>query len=222
MIKSGINQVLCGDAIEILEEFDTNSIDSIASDIPYGLGFMGADWDKFTSKEYQDFCFKWGTRALEILKPGGYCLPFTAPKKYHRMVCGLEDAGFLIKDKLSYMYGMGFPKNFDISLAINKQLGGEIKRGNMIIAPDGQSYDKRKKIGKPLTDYCYSGDIIEEEDLYEKIPTNPIALEWRGWGTGLKPAYEDIALAQKPLQKNGKIILTKDNIDLLRCRCKGG
>ena len=195
-----INQVLCGNSIEIMESIEANSIDSIVTDGPYGLGFMGKIWDKFTSKEYQDFSFEWGSKAIEVLKPGGYCASFSAPKKYHRMACGLEDAGFKIKEMLNWEYGSGFPKSLDISLAINKYLGGAIKRGGMIIAPDGQSYDKRKKIGNPLTDHCYSGDIIEEEDLYEKIPTNPEALKWLEWGTGLKPAHEPIVLAQKPYE----------------------
>lgn len=195
-----INQVLCGDSIEIMEEFETNSIDSIVTDGPYGLGFMGKIWDKFTSKEYQDFCFEWGSKAIKVLKPGGYCASFSAPRKYHRMVCGLEDSGFLIKDMIEWVFGSGFPKSLNISLAINKHLGGSIIKGDMIIAPDGQSYDKRKKIGNPLTDNCYSGDIIEEEDLYEKIPSNPEALKWDGWGSGLKPAHEPIVLAQKPYE----------------------
>lgn len=195
-----INHILYGNSIEILKDFEENSIDAIVTDGPYGLGFMGKVWDTFTSKEYQDFCFDWGTQSLRVLKPGSLCVSFSAPKKYHRMVCGLEDAGFLIKDMINWVFGSGFPKNLNISLAINRHLRGSIIKGDMIIAPDGQSYDKRKKIGKPLTDYCYSEDIIEEEDLYEKIPTNPEALKWKGWGTGLKPAHEPIVLAQKPYE----------------------
>jgi len=198
LITLGVSKSLCGDSIEIMENFEPNSVHSIVSDIPYGIGFMGAEWDKFTAKGYQDFCFEWGSKAIQILKPGGYSTIFSAPRRYHRMVCGLEDAGFLIKDMINWEYGTGWPKNLDISLAINKDLGGSIKQGNMIIDPDGQSHDKRKKIGKPLTDYCYSGGIIEEEDLYEKVPTNVEALKWYGWGTGLKPAHEPIVLAQKP------------------------
>ena len=100
-----VNQVLCGNSIEIMENFDANSIDALVTDGPYGWGFMGADWDKFTSKEYQNFCFEWGSKAIEILKPGAYCLSFSAPKKYHRMACGLEDAGFKIKDMINWVFG---------------------------------------------------------------------------------------------------------------------
>lgn len=198
LIKS---KILHGNSIELLKDFEENSIDSIVTDGPYGLGFMGKEWDKFTSKEYQDFSFEWGSQALRVLKPGGLVASFSAPKKYHRMVCGLEDAGFTIKDMINWCFGSGFPKSLNISLAINKLLGGSIEKGEMIVAPDGQTYDKRKKIGNPLTDNCYGGDIIEEEDLYEKIPTHPKALELKGWGTGLKPAHEPIVLAQKPYGK---------------------
>ena len=172
-----------------MENIDANSIDSIVSDIPYGLGFMGKDWDKFTTKEYQDFCFEWGTRALKILKPGAYCLPFSAPRKYHRMACGLEDAGFLIKDMINYEYGCGFPKSLDISYAIDKYFGKE----------------KERKVLN--TRYRHGGG---KQDQYMQMTadpeikiTEPITLEakqWVGHGTGLKPAHEPIALAQKPYE----------------------
>ena len=184
-----VNQVLCGNSIEIMENFEKNSIDSLVGDGPYGIGFLGSAWDKFTSKEYQDFCFEWGSKAIEILKPGAYCLSFSAPRKYHRMVCGLEDAGFLIKDMLPYMYGTGIPKNLDISKAIDKYFGKE---------------NEREVIG---IRYRHGGG---KKDQYMQMTadpkvkiTEPVTLEakqWDGWGTGLNPGHEDIVLAQKPYE----------------------
>lgn len=218
-----INQSLCGDAIEVMEKISPNSIDSLVGDGPYSWGFMGADWDKFTPKEYQDFSFEWGSKAIEILKPGALCLSFSAPRTYHRMACGLEDAGFKIKNCIMWLFSQGIPKTLNISLEINKHLGGEIKRGKMLIAPDGQPYDKRKKIGKPLTDYCYGGDIIKEDDLYEKIPTHPKALEWVGWATDTMSAYEPIVIAQKPCEGTYAENVLKWNcggINIDACRIK--
>lgn len=184
-----VNQALCGDAIEIMDIFDTNSIDSLVGDGPYGIGFLGHKWDKFTSKEYQDFCFEWGSKAIRILKPGAYCLSFSAPKKYHRMVCGLEDAGFLIKDMIPYMYGTGIPKNLDISKAIDRYFGKE---------------NEREVIG---IRYRHGGGTEEEymgmtADPKVKItkPVSKEAKQWDGWGTGLSPGHEDIVLAQKPYE----------------------
>ncbi|MFW9878755.1 MAG: DNA methyltransferase, partial [Candidatus Thorarchaeota archaeon] len=94
-----------------MSTFNNNSIDSIATDSPYGISFMNRSWDKFTPKSFENFSYKWGLKAIEILKPGSYLINFSHPRRYHRMVCGLEDAGFFIKDMIIWVNGQGFPKN---------------------------------------------------------------------------------------------------------------
>ena len=96
----------------MLEE---NSIDSIVTDPPYNLKFMGKSWDdKGTPKEFQEWNEKWAKLAYKALKPGGYMLVFSGTKTYHRMVSGVEDAGFEVKDMIEWMYGTGFPKSRNI------------------------------------------------------------------------------------------------------------
>jgi len=85
---------------------------------------MGKSWDEFEPKEYQEFCEEWGREALRVLKPGAYLLAFSGTRTYHRMVTGLEDAGFEIKDFIAYMYGSGFPK----SLSVVKQIWKRLKK----------------------------------------------------------------------------------------------
>ena len=109
-----MNKIIQGDCIEEMNKLEKNSIDAIVTDPPYGLAFMGKKWDDFSPKEYQDFCNEWGEQALRVLKPGGYLLAFSGTRTFHRMVVGLEDAGFEIKDMVEWVYGSGFPKSYNI------------------------------------------------------------------------------------------------------------
>lgn len=100
-----------------MQDMEANSVDAVVSDPPYGLAFMDRSWDDFEPKEYQAFCQKWGEAALHVLKPGAHLLAFSGTRTYHRMVTGLEDAGFTIRDQIAWMYGNGFPKGKDLGKA---------------------------------------------------------------------------------------------------------
>lgn len=169
-----------GDCIEILRAMPADSVDAIATDPPYGIGFMGKEWDTFKPGEaerrivpnraiesdnpnlkgrtrgpasspsaveydyslgaligFQRWTCEWAREALRVLKPGGHAVVCGAPRSAHRMVCGLEDAGFEIRDSLAWLFGQGFPKSHNLE---------------------------------------------------------------GGWGTALKPGHEPIALARKPLR----------------------
>jgi site-specific DNA-methyltransferase (adenine-specific) len=136
--------ILVGDCIEVMRTLDANSVDSIVTDPPYGIGFMGKAWDgkaiverharrdsteearqrnglasaagtyDLTPKAmraFQDFSADWGLEALRVAKPGAYCVAFASPRTFHRMVCGLEEAGWEIRDTLMWIFGSGFPKS---------------------------------------------------------------------------------------------------------------
>ena len=89
-----INQVLHGDSLEVLKTLEDNSVDSIVTDPPYELGFMGKKWDS-TGIAYNVELWK---ECLRVLKPGGHLLAFGGTRTYHRMACAIEDAGFEIRD----------------------------------------------------------------------------------------------------------------------------
>jgi DNA modification methylase len=110
--------LLLGDCLDKLKELDDNSIDSIVSDPPYGLSFMGKKWDyDVPSQAIWEEC-------MRVLKPGGHLLSFAGSRTYHRMAVRIEDAGFEIRDQIMWIYGSGFPKSHNIGKAVDK-IGGK-------------------------------------------------------------------------------------------------
>ena len=104
-----------GDSIETLRELPDNSIDSIVTDPPYGLGFMGKAWDALPPGE------EWARECLRVLKPGGHLLAFGRSRTWHRLAVAVEDAGFEIRDSLFWHYGSGFPKSHDVGKSTGDQ-----------------------------------------------------------------------------------------------------
>lgn len=113
--------LLLGNSREILKGLTDNSVDSVVTDPPYGLSFMGKKWD------YDVPSVELWREALRVLKPGGHLLSFGGTRTYHRMVVNIEDAGFEVRDQIQWLYGSGFPKSHDISKAIDKAAGAERK-----------------------------------------------------------------------------------------------
>ena len=116
--------LLKGNCLETLKTLDTASVDSIVTDPPYELGFMGKSWDNSGIAYNQDL---WA-ECLRVLKPGGHLLAFSGSRTYHRMVCAIEDSGFEIRDQIMWLYGSGFPKSLDVSKAIDKSTGENLQR----------------------------------------------------------------------------------------------
>lgn len=193
-----MNSVLHGDNIEILRGMADNSVDSIVTDPPYGIGFMGKAWDDADIRRraearmsaraqpplpsgaervnprqarsetagaydmslsglrhFQVWTEEWAAAVFRVLKPGGHLIAFASPRSYHRMAAGIEDAGFVIRDQIMWVFGSGFPKSLDV----------------------GKALDKVSDITTPFV----------------------AARQWQGWGTALKPAHEPIVVARKPL-----------------------
>lgn len=112
-----------GDCLDVLREMDPESVDAVVCDPPYGLEFMGKEWDRYAPPQFAAWCETWAREALRVLKPGGHLLAFGGTRTFHRLTCGLEDAGLEIRDCLSWLYGSGFPKSLDVSKAIEKAAG---------------------------------------------------------------------------------------------------
>ena len=185
--------VLHMDCIEGMKLFPDAYFDSIVTDPPYELGFMGKAWD---ASGIANNVAMW-REALRVLKPGGHLLAFSGSRTYHRMVCAIEDAGFEIRDQIMWVYGSGFPKSLDVSKAIDKAAGAEREVIGLKTYGDGQTYQGGAAAGR--TGGGIMGEAAERAPSYETAPATDAARQWAGWGTALKPAHEPIVVARKPL-----------------------
>ena len=177
------SQIYLGNCENELKNLPDNSVDSVVTDPPYELGFMGKSWDS-TGIAYNVDMWK---EVFRVLKPGGHLLSFGGSRTYHRMACAIEDAGFEIRDQIMWVYGSGFPKSLDVAKALDKMAGVEFEAkpasgvGFMNSSDDGYN--------TTLNQLVQTGESTDE------------ARKWKGWGTALKPAHEPIVMARKPLSE---------------------
>ena len=192
-----------GDSYVVVARLDENSVDAIVTDPPYGIGFMGKDWDHgVPSTLFWKHC-------LRALKPGGHLLCFAGTRTHHRMATAIEDAGFEIRDMIGWTYGSGFPKSLNVSKAMDKHLGAT--RGKRRIPQSavrnqkatGGGRDGQKGASRPFIEEAMRRGYHEVDD---DTPVTPEAERWDGYGTCLKPAFEPITLARKPL--SGTVVQT--------------
>lgn len=226
------------DCLKAMRALRANSVDAIVTDPPYGLGFMGKDWDSpggagdfpmrrtretntvntgvshqggrqrsgrdFVKRQardahsFQEWSEAWASEALRVLKPGGHLLAFGGTRTFHRLACALEDAGFEIRDCLMWLYGSGFPKSLNVSQALHRKAEAERKvtspytaHGFSEVTPTHDGRHQRT-----------AGDIVDKATNHT-APATSDARRWDGWGTALKPAWEPILMARKPL--NGTV-----------------
>jgi site-specific DNA-methyltransferase (adenine-specific) len=100
--------LMLGDCLDVLRTLPDNSVDSVVTDPPYGLSFMGKKWD------YDVPASEVWAECLRVLKPGGHLLAFAGTRTQHRMAVRIEDAGFEIRDMIAWVYGSGFPKSHNL------------------------------------------------------------------------------------------------------------
>jgi site-specific DNA-methyltransferase (adenine-specific) len=175
-----------GNNLDTLRSMPTNSVDSIVTDPPYGLSFMGKKWD------YDVPSVELWAECLRVLKPGGHLLAFAGTRTQHRMAVRIEDAGFEIRDMIAWVYGSGFPKSLDISKAIDNAAGAEREVVGTRKRPGGPS-------GMTAANGWNDGPMAEDDSTVKvTAPATEAARQWEGWGTALKPAMEPVTVARKP------------------------
>jgi DNA modification methylase len=223
-----------GDCVEVMAGMDAESVDAIVTDPPYGLEFMGKEWDRLggdwggagdgglfdndksehpsrlgrkgpafrldkprfhANKTMQEWHTRWATEAYRVAKPGAHLLAFGGTRTSHRLASAIEDAGWEIRDCLVWAYASGFPKSLDVSKAIDKAAGVEREK----VAVGGPV---KRMI--PGADQNKTGDWTKnngrEYQPGPEVPATDAAKRWQGWGTALKPAWEPIVMARKPLR----------------------
>ena len=239
--------IIHGDALERLKLLPGNSVDAVVTDPPYHLvsivkrfgkegsapaqfgkdgsfsrlsgGFMGKQWDGL-GKNGEGIAHNvnlW-KECLRVMKPGAFLLSFAGTRTYHRMACAIEDAGFEIRDMISWLYGSGFPKSLNIGKQVDKIQGnereiiGEKIRGDVQKAKEnGVTFAKADANKNNKDIFGYGTEILTKGNS-----------EYEGWGTALKPACEPIVVARKPLsEKNVALNVLKwgtGGINIDECR----
>lgn len=194
-------QIINGNNINVLKTFPDDHFDSIVTDPPYGIDFLGKAWDANTGalETYQE--------CLRVLKPGGHILAFSAARTYHHLAITLEQAGFEIRDQIMWIYSSGFPKSQDVGKSIERS---ENKRKDNALGIKRSKIESGPKTNCPKCNKTLNGtnqNTCEELQCDLRDALAPADNDWAGWGTSLKPAHEPIALARKPIK--GSI---KDNV----------
>jgi DNA modification methylase len=234
-----------------------NSVDSIVTDPPYELGFMGKKWDSSGIA----YSVELWQQCLRVLKPGGHLLSFGGTRTYHRVAVAIEDAGFELRDSIAWLYGSGFPKSLDVSKAIDKKpealqttqfkvwLSKQIELCNKTrkqiddecgftacsySKTDGKDYwstnhptKEKWSVMKQVIGLSDDWDWIITDNIEERgfiestgglhggsgntvgnftgkqlsnVAVSKEAQQWQGWGTALKPAFEPVIVARKPIE----------------------
>jgi DNA modification methylase len=197
--------LLHGDCLEQMKTLEDNSVDAIVSDPPYGISFMSKKWD------YDVPSVEVWKEAMRVLKPGGHALIACGTRTQHRMVVNIEDAGFEIRDVVSWIYGSGFPKSLNISKAIDKAAGAEREVvGERSRFGDGANRRLENAGAKGRTGVKFGYAHTKKEDsggsgavgvVPITAPATDEAKQWDGWGTSLKPSVEFFTLCRKPLSE---------------------
>lgn len=218
-------KVIQGNNIDTLKEYPDNHFDSVVTDPPYGIAFLGKDWDSKKATETtsklvalsnlpsgmkhtslaDDLEFQYWMRDIflecnRVLKPGGHLLAFSAARTYHHMAMAAQTAGFEIRDQLMWLYGSGFPKAQDIGKAIERREG---KRNNNALGIKRSVNESGPKTYCPKCNLSLNGSNekkCKDETCPLRDEIKPADNEWAGWKTALKPAHEPIVMARKPFK----------------------
>ncbi len=182
--------LLKGDCLKKLKGLKDNSVDSVVTDPPYEIGFMGKGWDDSGIANNP----KLWKEVLRVLKPGGHLLSFSHSRTYHRQAVAVEDAGFEIRDQIMWIYGSGFPKSHNIGKSVDKIQGNERE---VVGVSENDRPNSQVKGGMGFDSAFNNGQ--EHQPILETKGTS----QYEGWGTALKPAHEPIVMARKPF--NGTV-----------------
>ncbi len=189
-------QIIEGEALEVLREIPTESVDSMVTDPPAGISFMSKNWDHDHGGR-QEWVASFSaifSESLRVLRPGAHALVWAIPRTSHWTATALEDAGFEIRDVVVHLFGTGFPKSANVSKMIDKAAGAErevVGRGK---------WAANREPGRAMQPTGQGLRVTNEDTRDITAPATEAARTWEGWGTALKPAAEHWILCRKPLK----------------------
>ncbi len=182
-----------GDSLAWLRARPADSVGAVVCDPPYGLGYMGRSWDQIGSwadgDPMQSWAVDWLAEVHRVLVPGGVVKAFSAPRTAHRVCAAMEVVGFEGLAVEAWVFASGMPKSIGVSKIIDRQAGAVREVVGMYSVPGYarqnvvQGTQKRNK-----TEFV----------KYSDTPVTPEAVQWDGWGTALKPAWEPVVVGRKP------------------------
>lgn len=203
-LKKSNYKLLLGDCLNYLKNIEDNFVDVIITDPPAGISFVGKDWD--SDKGGRDYWIQWmgeiAKECLRVIKPGGHALVWALPRTSHWTATAWENGGFEVRDRLAHFFGTGFPKNHNISKAIDKVNG---KKGIVVSEKKtnsgGYAHISKTNVEQGFRPRAYKGHSTEDSaaNVIQVVkPESSDAKKWEGWGTALKPSMEDWWLFRKP------------------------
>lgn len=190
-LRYGPVELFRGDCLEVMRQMPECSVDTVITDPPYELKFQSAKWDGTGVAFRRE---TWG-EILRVAKPGAIMMTFGGTRTHHRVMCAIEDAGWKLKDCCMWLTGSGMPKSHNISKAIDRAAGAVRKvvgkRGHPTLK------DRTRDLRQETNQFHGGNPITDEWDI--TAPATEAAALWDGWNTNLKPAWEPIIVAMRPL-----------------------
>ena len=178
-----------GDCVEQMKAMKENSVGEVVTDPPYLIDFMGKKWDGAAEGQMQQWHLRWLQEAFRVLKPGGTIKAFSGTRTMHRLAAAMEDVGFVMDPAESiaaWAFGSGFPKSLNISKALDK-MAGELEDEGRAFNMAGTVHNPKIQTTVPSAGYVPPPTVTEN------------AKRFQGFGTAMKPAFEPILCARKPL-----------------------
>ena len=186
-------QLKFGDCVERIAELPDGSVGSVVSDPPYGLRFMGKEFDDLGDGSAQrEWHRAWVNQAFRVIRPGGVIKAFCGTRTFHHLAAVIREAGFTDIRIEAWAYGSGFPKSLNIGKAIDKQAGAA-REVVGIVKDMGKQNPEWNGTAQGRTENSFKPDYALT------APASDLARTWDGWGTALKPSWEPVIIGRKPL-----------------------
>ena len=213
MARNSVNTICGGEALQVWTDTpkgnrwkgprDNTAMESLWEEMktlrPFDQELADSAFNPFGQPDYL-FHYRWAKECLRVVKPGGLLLAFGGTRTWHRLACAIEDAGWEIRDTLMWLHSMGFPKSADVGKMIDKAKGAKREVVGTKMGLPG--YTLSPNTGGSSYNQGVSGHTSEERIKTVEItaPATDLAKLWTGWTLALKPAWEPIVLAMKPME----------------------